>query len=66
MAKHRLGGELAEREFQGLTIAVSRDKIAFVKERLRTTMLELATELSGDAAADDVLRVELCAFFVTK
>lgn len=51
--------EPGERENQGFTIAVSREKMALIKKRVRDFMGELVTELANDDQADTVLRVEV-------
>lgn len=66
MALHRLNDDLGEREFQGLTIAVSKARMAQVKERLRTFIAGLAEELSDDPDADGIIRVQCAAFRVTR
>lgn len=66
MAKHRINDSLEEREFQGLTIALSKDKMPLVKERIRQFMMNLANELSNDAEAEEIIRIQTAAFYVTR
>lgn len=64
IAKHRLAADLEQREFQGLTIAVSEAKLALIKERMRAFVASLCDELAHDEDADRVLRIQMGAFRV--
>lgn len=62
LAQSRLMDPLDEREFQGLTIAVSSNKVPLIKDKLRGFIRSLAEELADDPKADQVIRAQLCLF----
>lgn len=66
LAKLRLADRLDEREYQGLTISVRRDRMDYVKEKLREFIKQVSTDLSHDDAASDVMRIQCCAYWVTR
>lgn len=65
LAKHRLIDDIDEREYQGLTIAIRKDKLPLIKSKLREFIVSLNEDLSGDSEADQVIRIQLCAFRIT-
>ena len=64
LAKLRLHDPLDQREYQGLSIPKARFKE--VKDRVRKFVQGLAEELSHHTDADMVLRLQCCAFWVTR
>lgn len=66
MAQHRLNDSLSDREFQGLTISVSASKMPEIKLKIRTFLSRLSEELADDDLADQVIRIQFCAFRITK
>ncbi|OGR04053.1 MAG: hypothetical protein A2284_12290 [Deltaproteobacteria bacterium RIFOXYA12_FULL_61_11] len=54
-----LNQPLDEREFRGLTIAVNRDRLPQIKERLKRFVKELNDELSQERAPDSVYQLGL-------
>lgn len=55
-----------ERENQGLVIAVSEEKIAHAKHRMREFIKSLAADLANDEQADRVVRIEMNLFTLTR
>lgn len=53
---------VAERGFYGLTLAVSRDRLPLIKEKLKKTVRELQEEFAFDPEADVVYRMNLNVF----
>ncbi len=66
LAKLRVLDPLDDREFQGLTISVSKSKLGLVKERLREFLLSMQDQLSHDQDAEAVMRIQCCAYWVTR
>jgi uncharacterized protein (TIGR02147 family) len=66
MAQHRLNDDLDEREFQGLTVAVKKEAMKVIKERLRDFIVSINEEVAEASEADDVVRIQLCAYKLTK
>lgn len=64
IAKHRLHDDLQEREFQSVTVAIPRDKLPLIKERIRTFINQLNDELSDHSNPDTVVNVTCTAFKV--
>lgn len=62
LAKHRLVDDTDDREYQGLTIGIPQSKIPLVKSRIRDFTASLQSELACDDEADQVLRIQVCAF----
>lgn len=66
MAQHRLNDPIDEREFQGLTVAIRCEHFAVLKERVRAFIASVNEEFAADADADEVVRVQLAAFKLTR
>jgi len=64
LAKHRLNDDLADREFQALTIAIPRSKIETLKEQIRKFVFELNEQNSFSQEADIVFHVQCSAFII--
>jgi len=62
LAKDRLSEPLDQREYQGLTIAVSKKQLPLIKSRLRAMIRDLNEELSNDPEADNIVRVQFCMY----
>lgn len=63
LAKRRLIDPLDEREFQALTLAIPRGRMAEVKKAMRALVIDLNEKFSGLPGADAVLQIECAAFF---
>lgn len=62
----RINLPLEEREFQGLTIALSPQKLALAKQMIKKMTGELLTLLAQDPEADRVYRIQLQLFPITQ
>lgn len=65
LAKKNLNAPVDQREYQGLTIAVSESKIPLIKNRIRNFLQELSDELANDSEAENVMHIQCCAFKIT-
>ncbi len=66
LAKHRINDDLDDREFQGLTVAVSEVKFKKLKGMIKNFMDSVDEFLEADEDADRIIRVQCCAFNVTR
>jgi len=66
MAQHRLNDPLSEREFQGLIVAIKKEKFATLRDLCREFINRVNELCAADAEADEVIRVQLSAFKITK
>jgi uncharacterized protein (TIGR02147 family) len=66
LAKHRLNDDVDEREYQGLTIAVPKNRLPQLKQRLRKFMDEIDDDIGGMSDFDTLIRVQCCIFKLTK
>ncbi len=63
IAKHRLNDDLDEREYRGLTVAIAKNFLPQIKERLRTFFTEIRKEIAVvEGPKDTVVRLQ-CALF---
>ncbi|MDQ3232328.1 MAG: TIGR02147 family protein [Pseudobdellovibrionaceae bacterium] len=65
-AESRLSDPVHDREYQGLTIAIPKAKIALVKQQMREFVRHLNDVLGGSDNCDAVIRVEMAAFIVAE
>jgi uncharacterized protein (TIGR02147 family) len=65
IAKRRVADPVAEREYQALTLAVPRSRMADVKQRLRAFIASLNDELAEEDGADSIVQLTCAAFFLT-
>jgi len=66
LARHRVVDDIAARAFQGLTAAIPHAKLSLVQDAPRQCIDELRAELSCDAKADSVIRVQMVAYLLTR
>lgn len=66
LAKLRISDALAQREYQGLTIAIPWEHFEVVKKKMRAFIFELNEALLELKEPDSVVRVQLCAFQIVK
>jgi uncharacterized protein (TIGR02147 family) len=66
LAQHRLNDPLTEREYQGLTVAIKKESFAQVRELTREFIHRLNEQFAVDKDGDEVIRVQVCAFKLTK
>ncbi len=64
LARFHLIDNLDEREYQGLTIALNKDNLVFIKKMLRENILSIREQFSDDTSADGVYRIQMSAFKV--
>jgi uncharacterized protein (TIGR02147 family) len=57
---------ISEREFQGLTVAISENKFKELKQRIKEFTFELHKSLSNDSEANKVYQININAFVVAK
>ncbi len=65
LSAHQVSLPLTEREYQGVTIALSPEKLKLAKQIIKKTTDELLKVLSQDSEADRVYRINLQVFPVT-
>ncbi len=65
-AKHRLVDDLDEREFQGLTVAIPKDKKPEIKKKIRAFMKEISDIADGYQDPDSLCRLQLAFYQLTK
>lgn len=53
------------REYQGITLAMSQEKFAELKRRIKSWSIEIGADFSNDSSATDVYQINLQAFPVT-
>ena len=66
LAKLRILDPIDDREYQGMTISVSKARLPFVKQEIRVFMSGLHERLSHDPDANAVLRVQCAAYWITR
>lgn len=66
LAGQSLNLPILEREFQGLTIAVSPMRLKEAKAKIRQFVQALNSELSNDANAQTVARLQVCLYPITR
>jgi uncharacterized protein (TIGR02147 family) len=66
LAEHRVNDPLDQREFQGLTVAVKKESFEPIRNLCRALIHAINEEFSVDEDGDEVLRVQLCVFKVSK
>ncbi|MEZ4741776.1 MAG: TIGR02147 family protein [Bdellovibrionota bacterium] len=66
MARHRVADDLKDRAFQGLTIGIPSDKMKEIKGRLKDFIQLLNIEYSDLPKSSEIIRVQLCAYKLTK
>ncbi len=62
IAKHKINDDLANREFQGLTVAIPAAEMDAVKQRVRDFILSLNSEFSHRNNSDTVIHVHCGAY----
>ncbi len=65
LAEKHFSDPLDHREYQGLTIAVSENKLPFVKNRIREFISQLNEELLNDQDAINVIRIQCQMYKIT-
>jgi len=65
LAQHRINDTLADREFQGLTVAVKSHRFEEIRHKCREFIRQLNSEFSEDTDGNEVLRIQLCMFKLT-
>jgi uncharacterized protein (TIGR02147 family) len=66
MAIHRLNDDLSHRVYQGMTIAIPWSKFSIVKDMMRNFIDDLEKELTVSDPSDEVVRIQCCAFKITR
>ncbi len=62
LAQHRLNDGIADREYQGLTVATRKADFEQIRQRCRDFIQQLNHDFAVDADGDDVIRIQLAVF----
>lgn len=63
-AQMRLNDDVARREFQGFTMALTASQLPILKQQMRTFLAQLAETLDEPGEGDFVVRLQMAAFVV--
>lgn len=66
LAEHRLNDPLDQREFQGLTVAMKKESFDSMRKLCREFISQINEQFAADADGDEVIRVQLCAFKLSR
>lgn len=66
LAEHRLNDPLDQREYQGLTVAIKKESFEKIRTLCREFIHSLNDQFAVDSDGDEVIRVQLCAFKLSR